>query len=330
MTSSPFLGICIPTYRRPDQLRRCVESVIRAGARHGVAIHLADDSTDDTNVEVVRQLQALYPHVVHHRNPENLGIDRNILHAVDVCDARYAWILGEDDRLTPDAVARVTDVLERSAPPFLYVNYASVDEDLSVVLSERSLPLDADREMDAAEFLATSAWSAGFIGACVVEKASWERVRSDRYVGTWYAHVGTILEAVQGRRVQLVAAPLVLNRCGTARAFTWTGSTFDVLHGWERMIDLIRAVYPAQACEAGAAAFRRAHGIGSLRFFCYLRADRALSPEAWDRFIRAGPYDAAAKRAAWLVARTPPALFRAARAVLFAMRRRRNRRLSGY
>lgn len=328
--TAPLLGICIPTYRRPDQLRRCVESVIRAGARHGVAIHLSDDSTDDTNVETVRLLQAQYPHVVHHRNPKNLGIDRNILHVVDVCDARYAWILGEDDRLTPDAVARVAAVLERSAPPFLYVNYASVDEDLSVVLSERSLPLDADREMDAAEFLATSAWSAGFIGACVVEKASWQRVRSDRHVGTWYAHVGTILEAVHGRRVLLVAAPLVLNRCGTARAFTWTGSTFDVLHGWERMIDGLRAIYPAEACDAAAAAFRQAHGIGSLRFFGYLRADRALTPEAWERFVRDGPYGAAARRAAWLVAHAPPALFRAVRAALFAVRRRRNRRLSGY
>jgi hypothetical protein len=330
MTRSPLLGICIPTYRRPDQLRRCVESIIHAGSRYGIAIHLADDSTDDTNVDTVRQLQAQYPHVVHHRNAKNLGIDGNILHAVDLCDARYAWILGEDDRLTPESVSTVIDALERTAPSFLYVNYASVDEDLSLVLSERSLELDADREMDAAEFLATSAWSAGFIGACVVEKASWERVRSDRYVGTWFAHVGTILEAVCGRRVQLLSRPLVLNRCGTARAFTWTGSVFDVLHGWNRMVDGLRARYPADACDAGAAAFLRAHGIGTLRFFCYLRADRALTPEAWERFVRDGPYDPSARRAAWLVARTPPALFQAARALLFAVRRRQNRHLSGY
>jgi abequosyltransferase len=330
MASTPLLGVCIPTYKRPDQLRRCVESVIRAGAAHGVVIHLADDSTDDTNAETIRALQAQYPHVVHHRNPSNLGIDRNILHSVDVCDARYAWILGEDDRLTTDAVSTVVAALERSAPPFLYVNYASVDEDLSLVLSERSLPLDSDRDMDASDFLATSAWSAGFIGACVVEKAAWARVRSDRHIGTWYAHVGTILEAVCGRRVHLLARPVVLNRCGTARAFTWTGSTFDVLHGWERMVDLLRDRYPVEACDAGAAAFRRAHGIGTLRFFCYLRADRALTPEAWGRHVRAGPYGAFARGAAWAVARTPPAVFQAARAVLFAARRRRNRRLSGY
>jgi hypothetical protein len=330
MTPNRLLGICIPTYKRPDQLRRCVESVIRSGSAHGIAIHLVDDSTDDTNVETVRALQAQYPHVVHHRNPANLGIDRNILHSVDLCDARYAWILGEDDRLTEDAVSTVIRALERTAPPFLYVNYASVDETLSIVLSERSLPLVQDQELEAAEFLAHFAWSAGFIGSCVVEKVSWSRVRSERYVGTWYAHVGTILEAVHGRRVFLLARPLVLNRCGTARAFTWTGSTFDVLHGWERMTDLLRERYPGGACDAGAAAFRRAHGIGSLRFFCYLRADRALTPEAWDRFVRAGPYGFRERVGAWVVARTPPAVFRVARAALFAVRRSRNRRLSGY
>ncbi len=327
---SPLLGICIPTYRRPDQLRRCIGSIIRSAGSHGVAIHVADDSADDTNVGVLQELRAEYPGIVHHRNPVNLGIDRNIVHSIDVCDARYAWVIGEDDRMTPEAVPAVLEVLARVAPPFLYVNYASVHEDLGLVLKERSLPLAADGELDAAEFLAGSAWSMGFIGACVVAKEAWASVRPEPYLGTYFAHVGTIMEAVRGQRVRLVARPLVLNRCGTARVFTWTGSTFDVLHGWDRMIDLLRRFYPREACDAAVASFRRAHGIGSIRFFCYLRADRALDADAHARFVRGGPYAPAARRASWLIARTPPAVFRLARSVLFALRSLRGRRLSGY
>jgi glycosyltransferase involved in cell wall biosynthesis len=325
-----LLGICIPTYRRPEQLRRCVESIIRTAAPHRVPIFITDDSTDDTNVETIAALQAQYPLIVHHRNPKNLGIDGNILHSVDVCDARYAWIIGEDDRMVPEAVPTVLEVLTRSAPPFVYVNYTSVDEDLALVLNERSLPLEGDVEIDAAEFLARDAWSMGFIGACVVDRSLWSAVRSAPYVGTWFAHVGTILEAVRGRRLHLVARPLVLNRCGTARAFTWTGSTFDVLHGWERMVSLLDRFYPREAREGAIESFRRAHGIGSVRFFAYLRADRALTRTAHDRFVRNGPYSPAARRASWVISRTPPAVFQAARAVLFAIRRRRNRQLSGY
>jgi len=330
VTPNPLLAVCIPTYRRPDQLRRCLESVIRSAAPHRVAIVVADDATDDTNRALLAELRERYPLLSHHRNPANLGIDGNILHAVDLCTARHAWILGEDDRMLPEGVPAVLAALGGEPPPFLYVNYASVDETVTLVLAERSLPLDADAEVPAERFLASQAWSAGFIGACVVDRALWGTVDRAPFLGTWYAHVGVILRSVAGRSVRLLARPLVLNRCGSARAFTWAGSTFDVLHGWERMVDGLRGTYPDAACDAAVASFRRAHGIGTARFFAYLRADGALDPALHARWVRGGPYGRASRLASWCIARTPPAVFRAARAGLTAVRRARLRRVSGY
>lgn len=328
--STPLLGIAIPTYRRPDQLRRCVLSIVRSAGRRKVPIHLADDSCDDTNTAVVAELEREYPHLVHHRNPRNLGIDRNILHSADLCEARHVWLMGEDDRMTPDAIDAVWSVIERGERPFVYVNYASIDEDVSVVLAEHSIALQRDLEMDADEFLANHGWSMGFIGACVVRKDVWSGVDGEPYVGTYFAHAGRILEGLRGGRAYLVAAPLVLNRCGTSRTFTWADKSFDVLEGWSRMVDLLRPLYPAPVCDRAAESFRRAHGLGSIRSFCYLRADRALHPAAYEKHVRKGPYPALERRLAWFIARTPPALFQAARWGLMAVRRARNRRLSGY
>jgi glycosyltransferase involved in cell wall biosynthesis len=330
VTATPLLGFCIPTYKRPDQLVRCVRSIIRSAAPHGVPVHIADDAADDTNVAAIAALRAEYPLVFHHRNERNLGIDRNILHAVDVCDARHAWIIGEDDRVTPEAVPAVLDVLSRGERPFVYVNYASVDDTLTTVLAERSLPLERDGEKSAEAFFAEDAWSMGFIGACVVDRARWATVRSDAYVGTYYAHVGTIMEYLRGARVHLVARPVVLNRCGTPGIFTWRSATFDVLHGWSAMVDRLRGVYPSDVCDRATASFRRAHGVGTVPFFAYLRADRALDPAVHARYVQDGPYSPAARRAAWWIARTPPQLFQAARGTLRAVRRVRNRRISGY
>ncbi len=330
MTSSPLLAICIPTYKRPDQLRRCVASIIRSAGGRAVAIHVADDSADDTNVAVLEELKAGYPHLVHHRNPTNLGIDGNILHCVDLCDARYAWIMGEDDRVVPEAIPTVLDVLERREPAFVYVNYAAVDEDVARVIKERSLPLDRDGEESAEDFFAADAWSINFIGACVVNRALWGEVRSDRYVGTYFAHVGTILEYLRGRRVDLVARSLVLCRSGPPGVYTWRNSIFDVWHGWARMVDGLREVYPTDVCDRGAEAYRRAYGIGSVAFFAYLRADRAYDARAHDAYVRSGPYSPIARRVAWWIARAPPQPFLAARWALGALRRARNRRLTGY
>jgi glycosyltransferase involved in cell wall biosynthesis len=330
VTLPPLLGIAIPTYRRPDQLSRCVASIIRSAGPHQVPIHIADDSTDDTNLAAIEELRARYPFIVHHRNPRNLGIDRNIVHAVDLCESRHVWIMGEDDRLTPEAVPAILDVLKQGERPFVYVNYLSADEDLALVLREHSLPLGCDAEKSAEEFLAADAWSMGFIGACVVEKVLWRQVRPEPYLGTYFAHVGVILQLLVGRRAYLVAKPLVINRVGTTRAFTWAESTFDVLTGWGRMIDRLRAAYPKEICDRAAESFQRAHAIGSVPSFCYLRADGALNAAMHERYVRSGPYPAFNRRASWWIARAPPAIFRAARWALMSVRRARNRRLSGY
>ncbi|HZZ86346.1 MAG TPA: glycosyltransferase [Anaeromyxobacteraceae bacterium] len=330
MSASPTLAVCIPTYKRPDQLVRCVRSVIKSAGSREIPIHLADDSCDETNLSAIAELQREYPHVHHHRNPVNLGIDRNILHSVDLCTSRHAWIMGEDDRMTPEALETVLRVLAGGDRPFVYVNYASVDEDLSLVLRERSLPLEVDREESAEDFLAAHAWSAGFIGACVVDMERWRGVKPAPYVGTWFAHVGAIMESLRGRKVYLIAKPLVLNRCGAPGAFTWASSTFDVLGGWRRMVDQLRAFYPAGVCDRAAASFVRAHGIGTIPFFAYLRAGGALDRESWERFVRNGPYPAASRAAAWAMAGLDQRLFQAAAWGLGAVRRRRKRRITGY
>lgn len=333
MSDLPVLGVAIPAYRRPDQLRRCIRSIVRSVQEAGspvVPIHVTDDSCDETNVAALKELRGEYPHVVHHRNTENLGIDRNILRSVDTCAARHVWIMGEDDRMTPEAISTVLAVLRSGDRPFVYVNYASIDESATWVLAERSLPLERDVEMDASEFLATSAWSTGFIGACVVQRALWDPIRPDRYVGTSFAHVGRILEYLRGRRAYLVSRPVVLNRCGTARTFTWAASSMEVLEGFGRMLDLLRGLYPDDVRALASAAFRRAHALGTVRFFCYLRADGALDAKVHESHVRDGPYPALSRHAAWLIARTPPALFRGVRSLLRTFRRARNRRISGY
>jgi glycosyltransferase involved in cell wall biosynthesis len=307
-----------------------VASIIRSAGPHQVPIHIADDSTDGTNLVAIEELRAKYPFLVHHRNPRNLGIDGNILHAVDLCESRHVWIMGEDDRMTPEAIPTVLRVLGSGERAFVYVNYASVDDDLSTVLAERSLPLERDAEMGADEFFSTSAWSMGFIGACVIRKDLWSEVRAERYLGTYFAHAGRILEYLRGRRASLVAQPVVLNRCGTPNAFSWTSSAFEVLNGWGKMVDLLRAVYPEDVCARAAASFRRAKGIGTLRSFCYFRADGVLNAEVHEKHVRRGPYPALSRLLSWWIARTPAVFFRAARWGLMAVRRRRNRRLSGY
>ena len=324
-----LLGVSIPAYKRPDQLRRCLVSVAKAASPYGVPIYVLDDSGDDTNAEAVASVRQTYGGIRHVRNPATLGIDRNILNSVEACECRYVWLLGEDDRLTPDAVAKVLQALA-GEPAFVFANYSTVNEEVNAVLREKALPLDADAEQDAAEFLARHGWAAGFIGGCVVNRALWSAAPQAPYVGTYFAHVGVIFHSLHGRRIHLVAQPLVLNRCGTAATFTWQTMTFEVLGGWARLMDALRPLYGDAVCKESLATFERAHGLNSLKFLLYLRAGGAYGRSQFQTYIRPARRGVVYTAAAWLVARSNRKLVHLAHRLLARVRQQRGRRISGY
>ena len=320
MTPEPILGICIPTYKRPDQLKACVQSVIRSAGERAIPVFISDDSTDDTNEATVQQLCDSYPHIIHSRNKKNLGIDRNILRSADICSCRYAWLLGEDDRLLPGAIPYVVNVLNKKNPDFLYVNYRSVDESMKIILKDRSLPMKQDDWIEASTFLAGDAWSMAFIGACVVRKECWDSVTAERYIGSYYAHVGRIMSYLQGKSLFRIAEPLVLNRCGSPGTFSWTDSTFDVVNGWGKLMAELKPLYGESVCQASLESFERAHGLNSLYFLAYLRADTAFDGDLFRRIIRPSQRSGGYKVGAWAIAQTPPIFFKGMRFMLNQLR----------
>lgn len=331
MDYNKTLGICIPTYKRPDQLLRCGQSIIAAAKPYNVPLFLADDSTDETNREVVQTLQAEYSHVYYAKNERNLGIDGNIVHSIDMCACDYAWPLGEDDRMPVHGIKVALEVLEKSQTPpaFVFANYASVDENIARILKARSLPLTEDTYMTAETFFAHYSWSVGFIGACIINKSLWEKVSSETCMGTYFAHVGTIFESIRGREVTLIAQPLVMNRCGGAHVFTWSDDSEGVFSGWAEMTRRLRPFYSEADCQSAAAAFDAAHGLHTLKFLCGQRADGLYDTTAYHTRIRPMPRGAGYKLAAWLIAVSDRRLFKILRRALERTRQRHSQPVVG-
>jgi glycosyltransferase involved in cell wall biosynthesis len=304
------LGISIPTYKRPEQLLETVRSVIAEGREFEIPVFIADDSADATNTEVLELLTSEYPFIRVFHNAKNLGIDGNILHSVDLNSCRYAWLLGEDDRMVPGGIARVLSVIEKEDAPFIYANYSSVNADFSHMLKPLSLPLKSDTRMSSERFFRQYSWSAGFIGACVVRKTEWDKVDRSRYVGTWFAHVGTIMELCHGDDIPMIAEPLVLNRCGTTEVFSWTSALMDVLDGWRRLCEELEPIYGVSACAESLSSFRLAHGLGTIKFLAYARAGGALTPDVVRQQILPGMESAWFKAWARMISRLPVGWFR--------------------
>lgn len=277
------LGICVPTYKRPEFLRRCVNSAVASAENRPIRIFIADDSVSDINVQLLNELTLAYPFVQVHRNPNNLGIDANIQQVVDFCDCDYAWLIGEDDEFLPGAVAAMHDYLQGVKAPFVFSAYQYVSEDHAQVLGlVQSAKQDELIPME--DFVKNWLWSIGFIGSVVVSRAAWNETASTPYLGTYFTHVGRIVDMLS--RVDSVAMrnqPAVANRAQGEDTFTWKKDSFGVFLGFERMCEIAASRNSTLALILATAStyYRERFAYFSLKTTFRLRSEGAFD---WRQF----------------------------------------------
>ena len=101
--SAPFLSVLIPTFNGSSLLRQAVESVLAQGFGDFEIIVSDDCSTDDTGA-VAGSLGD--PRIRYRRNAENLGYGRNLAAGAAEARGQVLFLLGHDDIVLPDALAR--------------------------------------------------------------------------------------------------------------------------------------------------------------------------------------------------------------------------------
>lgn len=106
------VDVLIPCYRYARYLSGCVESVLSQGGVTVRAIILDDASPDETPA-VGRALASKDPRVVYIRNGRNLGHIATYNLGIDQVTAPYMVLLSADDLLSPGALARAVDLLDR-------------------------------------------------------------------------------------------------------------------------------------------------------------------------------------------------------------------------
>ena len=309
------IGICIPTYKRPDFLRRCLASIVDQADGLPIAIFVADDSCSDVNDAVIGEAARRFPALQHRKNETNLGINENIRHVVEIADTDYVWLVGEDDYFLPGALARAVAAVHSTDGPFVLCNYLLV-EDSPTVPARTALDMSVDTTVSAEQMIRRHLWCAGFMGACLFELQSWRRLASDRYHGTYYAHVGHIVEMLGSpdRKVPILGAPLVANRAEGPESFTWHADALGVFFGFERMCAIAASVVPslAPALDEAALVYRDKQRYLSTRSMARMRADGVMAMATYRQHLRPARLPALTRAAALAMVLMPRGLFSAA------------------
>lgn len=99
--ASPLITTIIPTFRRPDLLRRAVESV-RAQRFEDFKLCIYDNASGDETEDVVREMCKLDRRIEYIKRVSNLGPGLNMVRAVSSVETPYFSLLNDDDFLLPD------------------------------------------------------------------------------------------------------------------------------------------------------------------------------------------------------------------------------------
>lgn len=134
-----LLMICVPTYKRPDTLRRCIISVVEQIQRYGleeqVQIYVTNDASPDNTAQVLDEFKLL--NCFRYINREkNLGMSANIKSMLEeaLLGSTFQLIITDDDYLQPDTLNSLVKYLlaqlaENPDVPLIWTPRYSYTED---------------------------------------------------------------------------------------------------------------------------------------------------------------------------------------------------------
>ena len=118
--NSFILTIAIPTYNRPDKIKKQVLSLIPQ-LTDETRLVIIDNSSDVEVASLFNDID-LPINVVVVRNKCNIGADANIAKCFELCETKWLWTLSDDDILDNNAVKQVLCDIKKHQD-FIFINY---------------------------------------------------------------------------------------------------------------------------------------------------------------------------------------------------------------
>jgi glycosyltransferase involved in cell wall biosynthesis len=120
-----LVTIAVPTFDRPEALRRCVAGLLKEWTAD-FRILIVDNCSRVPAADVLRDVLAARPEARVNiiRNAANVGGVANVLRCFELATTEWVWVLGDDDLIQPGALARVKDTC-REYPSAACVTFAS-------------------------------------------------------------------------------------------------------------------------------------------------------------------------------------------------------------
>ncbi|MBD2499572.1 glycosyltransferase family 2 protein [Anabaena azotica] len=124
-----LLTIAIPTYNRAELLDKQLTWLARAikGFESDCEILVSDNCSTDNTQRIIQKWQTELSNITFksHKQPENLGVVKNIMYCLNAAQTDYVWTIGDDDPIQEKAVNYVINkIKEQQDLGLLFLNFS--------------------------------------------------------------------------------------------------------------------------------------------------------------------------------------------------------------
>ncbi len=243
--NNPVISICIPTYNRAKCLRQCIESITEqfkdTQSRDNVEIVISDNASVDDTESLVKEFQKEFSNIYYYKNSENIGVDRNILNAVEKAKGEWVWFLGDDDALFSGAIDYMLQELKLGKFKYCLVNCLGYDNSLSnPAVRDPNFMIESNQYFTTLRECIIKMDQKHLVGYFnglsiqIFKRTLWQAwPNKQEYVGTSGIHLHTLLSVMKEESFAIIAKPLVKVRAANIR--------WDAFPGLETLTKRARA-----------------------------------------------------------------------------------------
>jgi glycosyltransferase involved in cell wall biosynthesis len=145
LNSFPIVTIAIPTFNRLPYLKEAVASAL-AQTYDRLEVLIGDDGTSETTRKWGEQFAANDARVRYQRNSRNLGLAGNWNALADEARGEFLVIIGDDDRLLPNFITTLVEIIEPHAQVAFANHYLINSEGVRLDAESRKCTHDYERD----------------------------------------------------------------------------------------------------------------------------------------------------------------------------------------
>ncbi len=268
-----LLSICIPTYDRAGYLQRSLDKIIPQAKQYDIPIYISDNASPDNTEKVVAAFAREYPNLFYSKNSKNQGGVVNVARVLHMSKTKYSWLLGDDDRITKNAIGEMITVLESADYDMVVVNGGKKLNSLAERVEGRvndlkNFSLYSDRN----KLLSDLGWHMTWISCLIFNSKIIKNGEFEKFFNTEIPHFAVIFNYLSRSNILVAWEPKAFVYSSARDLACWYDKAFDVFG--KMWFDTVKSLPNSYTEEAKNICIKN-HGVKSrlfgLRFLIILR-----------------------------------------------------------